>query len=264
MVAADAPLHREHRSRRLERSPAGYRLFGAAELQRLRTLRELLNDHDVALGEVGFALRLRTEATLSDAVNAWLQARPVRPRRHHRRRLAQTRTGQAHAPARAGHEEVFYQMRALLPTRRPDGERMTTSAPPTVTDFKVADLSLAEFGRKEIRLAEHEMPGLMGIRAEYADAAAAEGRADHRLAPHDDPDRGADRDARRARRRGPLGLVQHLLHPGPRRRRDRRRPRRHPEEPRGVPVFAWKGETLEEYWWCTEQARALARRRART
>ena len=62
-----------------ERSPAGYRLFGAAELQRLRTLRELLNDHDVALGEVGFALRLRTEATLSDAVDAWLQARPVRP-----------------------------------------------------------------------------------------------------------------------------------------------------------------------------------------
>ena len=47
---------------------------------------------------------------------------------------------------------------------------MTTSAPPAATDFKVADLALAEFGRKEIRLAEHEMPGLMSIRAEYADA----------------------------------------------------------------------------------------------
>ena len=58
----------------------------------------------------------------------------------------------------------------------------------------------------------------------------------------------------RARRRGPLGLVQHLLHPGPRRRRGRRRPDGTPEEPQGVPVFAWKGETLEEYWWCTEQA----------
>ncbi len=52
--------------------------------------------------------------------------------------------------------------------------------------------------------------------------AAAQGRADHRLAPHDDPDRGADRDADRARRRGPLGDVQHLLDPGPCRRRDRR------------------------------------------
>ena len=47
---------------------------------------------------------------------------------------------------------------------------MTTTAPPTDADFKVADLSLAEFGRKEIRLAEHEMPGLMALRAEYGDA----------------------------------------------------------------------------------------------
>jgi len=62
-----------------ERSPAGYRLYGAAELQRLRTLRELQRDHDVALGEVGFALRMRTDAALSDAIGSWLQARPVRP-----------------------------------------------------------------------------------------------------------------------------------------------------------------------------------------
>jgi len=61
------------------RSPSGYRLFGAAELQRLRTLRELMHDHAVALGEVGFAMRLRSKATLADAVDAWLQARPERP-----------------------------------------------------------------------------------------------------------------------------------------------------------------------------------------
>ena len=61
------------------RSPAGYRLFGAGELQRLRTLRELLHDHDVALGEVGFARRLGSDVTLADAVNDWLAARPVRP-----------------------------------------------------------------------------------------------------------------------------------------------------------------------------------------
>ena len=48
--------------------------------------------------------------------------------------------------------------------------------------------------------------------------------------------------------------LQHLLDPGPRRRRGRGRPRRHARGPAGVPVFAWKGETLEEYWWCTEQA----------
>ena len=67
------------------------------------------------------------------------------------------------------------------------------------------------------------MPGLMAIREEFASAAAAAGRAHHRLAAHDDPDRGADRDAAGARRRGALGIVQHLLDAGPRRRRDRRR-----------------------------------------
>jgi MerR family transcriptional regulator, copper efflux regulator len=62
-----------------ERSPAGYRLYGAAQLQRLRTLRELLDDHGVALGEVGFARRLRDERGLSAAVEGWLDARPERP-----------------------------------------------------------------------------------------------------------------------------------------------------------------------------------------
>ena len=64
-----------------------------------------------------------------------------------------------------------------------------------------------------------------------------------------------DRDAHRARRRGALGQLQHLLDPGPRSRRRRVGPRaRSIDNPQGVPVFAWKGETLEEYWWCTEQA----------
>ena len=110
--------------------------------------------------------------------------------------------------------------------------------------FKVADLSLAEFGRKEIRLAEHEMPGLMAVREEFADSPAAGRREDHGLAAHDHPDRRAHRDAGRPRRRGPLGVVQHLLHPGPRRGGGRRRPGRHRRRTRsGVPVFAWKGET---------------------
>ena len=101
--------------------------------------------------------------------------------------------------------------------------------PQTVADgdFKVADLSLAAFGRKEIQLAEHEMPGPDGDPAGVRAGAAAARRADHRLAAHDDPDRGAHRDAGRARRRGALGVLQHLLHPGPRRRRGRGRPDRH-------------------------------------
>jgi DNA-binding transcriptional MerR regulator len=61
------------------RSPGGYRLYGAAELQRLRTLRELLRDHDVALGEVGFARRLRIDDDLAGAVSAWLDATPAPP-----------------------------------------------------------------------------------------------------------------------------------------------------------------------------------------
>jgi DNA-binding transcriptional MerR regulator len=61
------------------RTDGGYRLYGAAELQRLRTLRELLAQHDIGLGEVGFALRLRRDAELRDAVEAWFEATPARP-----------------------------------------------------------------------------------------------------------------------------------------------------------------------------------------
>ncbi|GAA1437187.1 adenosylhomocysteinase [Nocardiopsis tropica] len=121
-------------------------------------------------------------------------------------------------------------------------------------DFKVADLSLASFGRDEIRLAEHEMPGLMATRAEYGDSKPLSG----------------------ARIMGSLHmtvqtavLIETLVALGAEVRwvscnifstQDHAAaavvvgPDGTPEDPRGVPVFAWKGETLEEYWWCTEQA----------
>src|ERR1700749_894954 len=135
---------------------------------------------------------------------------------------------------------------------------MTTTVDPSAatefSDFKVADLSLADFGRKEIALAEYEMPGLMALRERYSErkplagapiagslhmtiqtavlietlvALGAEVRwvscnifstQDHAAA---------------AVVVGPNGTV---------------------DDPQGVPVYAWKGETLEEYWWCTEQA----------
>jgi len=124
----------------------------------------------------------------------------------------------------------------------------------TKLDYKVADISLAEYGRKEIDMAEHEMPGLMQTRAEYADAQPLKG----------------------ARITGSLHmtiqtavLIETLTSLGAEVRwcscnifstqdhaaaaavvgRDGTA-----EDPKGVPIFAWKGETLEQYWWCTQQA----------
>jgi adenosylhomocysteinase len=112
-------------------------------------------------------------------------------------------------------------------------------------DFKVADLSLADFGRKEIDLAEHEMPGLMVLRNRY----------------------GAEKPLRGAKITGSLHmtiqtavLIETLLELGAQVRwascnifstQDHAAAA---IAARGVPVFAWKGETLEEYWWCTDQA----------
>ena len=61
------------------RSESGYRLYGPGELQRLRTLRELLADHEMSLGDAGFALRLNRDSDLSAAVEAWLEAGPSKP-----------------------------------------------------------------------------------------------------------------------------------------------------------------------------------------
>ncbi|MEU0571347.1 adenosylhomocysteinase [Nonomuraea sp. NPDC005983] len=121
-------------------------------------------------------------------------------------------------------------------------------------DFKVADLSLADFGRKEIRLAEHEMPGLMAIRKEHAAA---------------QPLRGAKIMGSLHMTIQTAVLIETLVALGAEVRwvscnifstQDHAAaavvvgPNGTVENPQGVPVFAWKGETLEEYWWCTEQA----------
>ena len=121
-------------------------------------------------------------------------------------------------------------------------------------DFKVADLSLAEFGRKEIRLAEHEMPGLMAMREQHGKSKPLAG----------------------ARIIGSLHmtvqtavLIETLVELGAQVRwvscnifstQDHAAaavavgPKGTVDDPQGVPVFAWKGETLEEYWWCTQHA----------
>ena len=133
---------------------------------------------------------------------------------------------------------------------------MTTvdSRSTTKLDFKVADLELAEWGRKEIELAEVEMPGLVACREEYGPrkplkGARITGSLHMTIQTAVLIETLVDLGARSA-----MGELQHLLDPGPRRGRGRGRSHRHAEEARGVPVFAWKGESLEEYWWCTEQA----------
>jgi adenosylhomocysteinase len=120
-------------------------------------------------------------------------------------------------------------------------------------DHKVADIQLADYGRTEIQLAEHEMPGLMAMRARYGDSKPLAG----------------------ARIAGSLHmtiqtavLIETLVALGAEVRwascnifstQDHAAaavavgPNGTPEDPQGVPVFAWKGESLEEYWWCTQQ-----------
>lgn len=61
------------------RSDSGYRMYGPGELQRLRTLRELLAEHDLGLGDVAFALRMRRDGAMQGDVDAWLEAEPRRP-----------------------------------------------------------------------------------------------------------------------------------------------------------------------------------------
>ncbi len=122
------------------------------------------------------------------------------------------------------------------------------------TDHKVADLQLADFGRKEIRLAEHEMPGLMATRREFADS---------------QPLRGAKITGSLHMTIQTAVLIETLAALGAEVRwascnifstQDHAAaavvvgPDGTPEEPRGIPVFAWKGESLDEYWWCTQQA----------
>jgi adenosylhomocysteinase len=144
----------------------------------------------------------------------------------------------------------------MTSTLRPRADAATFAGPDSTTggDFKVADLSLAAFGRKEIQLAEHEMPGLMAIRREYADSQPLLG----------------------ARITGSLHmtiqtavLIETLVTLGAQVRwvscnifstQDHAAaaiavgPDGTPDAPAGQPVYAWKGETLDEYWWCTERA----------
>ena len=224
------------------RTPGGHRHYGPRQVERLRKLRELIDTHDLGITEIAFELRMRTDPDLARAVDEWfgpLHRAAAPPGAGLYRRLTTTETTET----------------STVPSD--SGEHVSISLTPDsagrVHDFKVKDLSLADFGRKEITLAEHEMPGLMALRREFGPSQPLKGKkvagslhmtVQTAVLIETLVALGADvrwvscnifstqDHAAAAIVVGPDGT---------------------PESPNGVAVYAWKGETLEEYWWCTEQ-----------
>jgi adenosylhomocysteinase len=222
------------------RTAGGHRHYGPRQIERLQKLRELIDEHGLGITEIAFELRMRTDPVVARAVDEWfgpLHRAAAPPGADIYRRLATTEPNE-HVPA-------------------PQGENVTITLTPdsagTVHDFKVKDLSLAAYGRKEIDLAEHEMPGLMALRREFGPSQPLKGKkvagslhmtVQTAVLIETLTALGADvrwvscnifstqDHAAAAVVVGPDGT---------------------PDDPRGVAVYAWKGESLEEYWWCTEQ-----------
>ena len=218
------------------RTPGGHRLYGLRQIERLQRLRQLLDQHDLGITDIAFELRMRTDAQLARAVDEWF--------------------GPLHRTTPPPTADLYRNL-ATYEQPYPKGESVSVTLTPdsagSVHDFKVADLSLAEFGRKEIQLAEHEMPGLMALRREYSPQQPLKGRkiagslhmtVQTAVLIETLVALGADvrwvscnifstqDHAAAAAVVGPTGT---------------------PDNPQGVAVYAWKGESLEEYWWCTEQ-----------
>ena len=223
------------------RTPGGHRLYGSRQIERLQKLRDLLAQHDLTINDIAFELRMRTDAPLARSVDDWFGA-------VHRNT----------APPEAG---IFRRLTSLdqLATHpdnsaegAPVSVTLTADKAGSVTDFKVADLSLAEFGRKEIDLAEHEMPGLMALRREFGPTQPLKGKKVagslhmtvqtavliETLAALGADVRWVSCNIFSTQDHAAAAIV--VGKNGT------------PENPQGIPVYAWKGETLEEYWWCTE------------
>jgi adenosylhomocysteinase len=255
------------------RTPGGHRTYGARQISRLTALRDLVQRFGIGPSDVAFELRLRTDTELAHALDEWFGAvhRVTAPASaSFYRRMADDMDPIPDRDLARQTSSDRYDSSTNVPitsTTPPvrKGDRMTETATAdpitglkadsagSVSDFKVADLSLAAFGRKEIQLAEHEMPGLMSLREEYGKAQPFKGL---RIA-------------------GSLHmtiqtavLIETLTALGADVRwvscnifstQDHAAaaivvgPNGTPDNPQGTPVFAWKGESLEEYWWCTEQ-----------
>ncbi|MEO8888518.1 MAG: adenosylhomocysteinase [Jatrophihabitantaceae bacterium] len=221
------------------RTPGGHRHYGPRQIERLQRLRELIDGHGLGITDIVFELRMRTDPPLARAVDDWfgpLHRSAAPPQAGIYRRLAAPDSSTA--PSSQG-EHVSI-------TRTPD-----TAG--SVTDFKVSDLSLAAFGRKEIDLAEHEMPGLMALRREFGPTQPLKGKKVagslhmtvqtavliETLAALGADIRWVSCNIFSTQDHAAAAIV--VGKDGT------------PEDPKGIPVYAWKGESLEEYWWCTEQ-----------
>src|SRR4051794_30507692 len=218
------------------RTAGGHRHYGPRQVERLQRLRELIDEHGIGITEIAFELRMRTDPQLARAVDDWFG--PL-----HR----------AAAPPEAG---IYRRLASIEATHPPQGDPVTMTLTPdsagSVHDFKVADLSLAAFGRKEIELAEHEMPGLMALRKEFGPSQPLKGKKVagslhmtvqtavliETLTALGADVRWVSCNIFSTQDHAAAAIV---VGEGT------------PEEPTGVPVFAWKGETLEEYWWCTQR-----------
>ena len=237
------------------RTPGGHRHYGPRQIERLQKLRELIDGHELGITDIVFELRMRTDPQLARAVDEWFG--PLATGQPHRPKHSSCTCGawQRQTPPRRP-EPQLHRNSDVQPAPPSEGEHVSITLTPdkagSVTDFKVADLSLAAFGRKEIELAEHEMPGLMALRREFGPSQPLAGKkvagslhmtVQTAVLIETLTALGADvrwvscnifstqDHAAAAIVVGPNGTV---------------------ENPSGVPVYAWKGETLEEYWWCTE------------
>ncbi len=247
------------------RTAGGHRHYGPRQIERLQRLRDLLAEYDLGITDIAFELRMRTDAQLARAIDEWfgpIHRAAAPPEAGIYRRLAAEGGAPTVGPgAYTGTAAEGGLYDSFAPNENPHPEKLgenvsvalTPDSAGSVSDFKVADLSLAPFGRKEIQLAEHEMPGLMALRREYSAQQPLAGRkvagslhmtVQTAVLIETLAALGADvrwvscnifstqDHAAAAVVVGPAGTI---------------------ESPQGVAVFAWKGETLEEYWWCTEQ-----------
>jgi adenosylhomocysteinase len=239
------------------RSPGGHRHYGPRQIERLQKLRELIDAHGLGITDIAFELRMRTDPHVARAVDDWFgpihrSAAPAGAGIY--RRLA-TPDLTAHAPStdRPDAVDPNTQHPALNHQGDTVSSTLTADSAGSVTDFKVADLSLAGFGRKEIQLAEHEMPGLMALRREFGPSQPLKGKKVagslhmtvqtavliETLAALGADVRWVSCNIFSTQDHAAAAIV--VGKDGT------------PDNPQGIPVFAWKGETLEEYWWCTEQ-----------
>jgi adenosylhomocysteinase len=243
------------------RTPGGHRHYGPRQIERLQRLRDLIDAHDLRITDVAFELRMRTDPDLSRAVDEWFG--PVHrfaapPGAEIYRRLATDQDDSTYPETSTTEADPSTEAETRQPHRRTDqgdivGITLTPDRAGTVSDFKVADLSLAEFGRKEITLAEHEMPGLMALRREFGPSRPLAGKKIagslhmtvqtavliETLAALGADVRWVSCNIFSTQDHAAAAVVVGKEGTA--------------DNPKGIPVFAWKGETLEEYWWCTEQ-----------